>query len=503
MSENKDVVKNTEIKKEEISEDAKKYEKQVKKYTRAKVRPFNLFCAMSGFLLLFVALVLAECFCSLSVYLYAIVFDQKFYFPGANDIVLISLVVTGIVVVLGFLIAIIVTFRKRKNLKPAGYEEPVLDKAGVKKRRRINGLKFLAGFLLPVILSGVATCLIVSNAYEKAIEDYENLNYEKSNATFMVLGNYKDSKERIVDISKEIAISRDYIARIDRKTKKVNIEWTGDSEERNIDVSEWENIVIIDVGYHVTLDGTLEYIVGVTEDGRVLFSGNNENIKATVAKWDNIVDICAENEFLIALKNDGTVVAAGDNHYGQCDVSDWKDIVKIESDDTFSMGITENGDIVCTNENLFDHEDYKGRKFVDVAPFTVIDVDGKDEDYRSPGWPHYYCDVKYGVKLSSVGAVSAKGYYMPEIPRWYEADSMAVSVDVSYDGDTLCVVWSNGKTTMHEQYEKPSSGSSGVSYGAGGYEMPNENDDSVADYIQRVDPDLYNSMQDRYYDAVY
>lgn len=35
-------------------------------------------------------------------------------------------------------------------------------------------------------------------------------------------------------------------------------------------------------------------------------------------------------------------------------------------------------------------------------------------------------------------------------------------------------------------------------YGAGGYEMPNENDDSFSDYVQRVDPDLYDSMQDQY-----
>ena len=50
---------------------------------------------------------------------------------------------------------------------------------------------------------------------------------------------------------------------------------------------------------------------------------------------------------------------------------------------------------------------------------------------------------------------------------------------------------------------KPSSSSSnGSSYGAGGYEMPNGSDDSFADYVQRVDPDLYNAMQDRYNEAV-
>lgn len=38
--------------------------------------------------------------------------------------------------------------------------------------------------------------------------------------------------------------------------------------------------------------------------------------------------------------------------------------------------------------------------------------------------------------------------------------------------------------------------------GAGGYDMPNENDDSFADYVKRVDPDLYEDMND-IYDSLY
>ena len=40
------------------------------------------------------------------------------------------------------------------------------------------------------------------------------------------------------------------------------------------------------------------------------------------------------------------------------------------------------------------------------------------------------------------------------------------------------------------------------SYGKGGYEMPNENDDSAADYIQRVDPELYSEIEENYNEAV-
>lgn len=49
-----------------------------------------------------------------------------------------------------------------------------------------------------------------------------------------------------------------------------------------------------------------------------------------------------------------------------------------------------------------------------------------------------------------------------------------------------------------------SSSSSGSSYdsdssvGAGGYEMPNESDENFSDYIKRVDPELYDSITNRY-----
>lgn len=40
--------------------------------------------------------------------------------------------------------------------------------------------------------------------------------------------------------------------------------------------------------------------------------------------------------------------------------------------------------------------------------------------------------------------------------------------------------------------------SNGGSKGYGGYDMPNSSDESLSDYIQRVDPDLWDSMEDRW-----
>ena len=45
------------------------------------------------------------------------------------------------------------------------------------------------------------------------------------------------------------------------------------------------------------------------------------------------------------------------------------------------------------------------------------------------------------------------------------------------------------------------SGSASGGTGSGGYDMPGK-DESFSDYVKRVDPDLYESMQDIYNDAV-
>lgn len=53
----------------------------------------------------------------------------------------------------------------------------------------------------------------------------------------------------------------------------------------------------------------------------------------------------------------------------------------------------------------------------------------------------------------------------------------------------------NGKTYTSGRDAK---NNNQIQRGEGGYEMPNENDKSITDYIQRVDPDLYNDMENRW-----
>lgn len=94
---------------------------------------------------------------------------------------------------------------------------------------------------------------------------------------------------------------------------------------------------------------------------------------------------------------------------------------------------------------------------------------------------------------------------------YYYNDSKANSEDSSYtDTDEEYYDDSYDYNSENEYYSSSSSSydyssssdySSGTT-GEGGYEMPNESDKSFSDYVKRVDPDLYDSMQDRYDSAV-
>ncbi len=79
---------------------------------------------------------------------------------------------------------------------------------------------------------------------------------------------------------------------------------------------------------------------------------------------------------------------------------------------------------------------------------------------------------------------------------WYCSSCAAIVSAVS--GETA----SDKKNSYSSGYGSSSYGSKSSSYGskkgAGGYDMPNENDKSFSDYVKRVDPDLYKSMEDIY-----
>lgn len=123
----------------------------------------------------------------------------------------------------------------------------------------------------------------------------------------------------------------------------------GNNEYGQCNVSDWENIIAIDVGR--------DFTVGLRDDGTVAIAGkltalgleDRHSIKTVDAAslgWRDIVAICAgSSDNLIGLKSDGTAVAVG------FDLSEWKDIVAIDATDYTAVGLKSNGTVIVETDD--------------------------------------------------------------------------------------------------------------------------------------------------------
>ena len=123
----------------------------------------------------------------------------------------------------------------------------------------------------------------------------------------------------------------------------------GNNEYGQCNVSDWENIIAIDVGR--------DFTVGLRDDGTVAIAGkltaleledrhSIETVDAASLGWTDIVAICAgSSDNLIGLKSDGTVVAVG------FELSDWKDIVAIDATNYVAVGLKSNGTVIIETDD--------------------------------------------------------------------------------------------------------------------------------------------------------
>lgn len=136
----------------------------------------------------------------------------------------------------------------------------------------------------------------------------------------------------------------------------------GHPSDGQLEVSEWEKVIVIDAGSRFT--------VGLTRDKELLFAGFDngqadefDNLSEEQKnEWKDVVNIAASGGekggrgggHTVGLKSDGTLVAVGDNTYGQCDFSDtekWSDIVKVAAGDWYTVGLKSDGTVVITGKN--------------------------------------------------------------------------------------------------------------------------------------------------------
>ncbi len=110
--------------------------------------------------------------------------------------------------------------------------------------------------------------------------------------------------------------------------------------DTTIDVSGWSGITDVAAGYG--------HIVGITEQRKVVATGDNFAGQCDVADWGNIIDVAAGRFHTVGLRANGRVYAVGENFSGQCDVADWQDVVAIAAGNDFTLGVTSDGTVLFT-----------------------------------------------------------------------------------------------------------------------------------------------------------
>lgn len=126
-------------------------------------------------------------------------------------------------------------------------------------------------------------------------------------------------------------------------TPNGSILFKGLNYQESGNVSDWQNIVAIAASNHST--------VGLKANGTVVATGSNSDGQCNINSWTNIVSISMGLLHTVGLKSDGTVVATGYNDYGGCDVQDWNDIIAISAGSTHTLGLKSDGTVVAAGVN--------------------------------------------------------------------------------------------------------------------------------------------------------
>lgn len=105
----------------------------------------------------------------------------------------------------------------------------------------------------------------------------------------------------------------------------------------------WTDIVALGLGR--------QYVVGLSEDGKVHFCGASMFGEGDARAWEKIVDIRTGSNFVLGLKKDGTATATGRNADGQCNVGFWKNIVSIDAGNFHAVGLTNDGRVLAAGYN--------------------------------------------------------------------------------------------------------------------------------------------------------
>ena len=180
------------------------------------------------------------------------------------------------------------------------------------------------------------------------------------------------------------------------------------------EISQWEDITHLELGFH--------FAAGIKSDQRVIVT-ENSGLQTEVSQWRQIYAVSCGFYHIVGLRNDHTVIAAGHNSNGQCNVGEWKDIVAIACGSSHTVGLKADGTVVGTGKNN-DGQLYLNswRNITQVA-----------------------CGTRWTIGLKSDGTVVAAGDNAQgqcQVSDWKEIQYIFCisgrTVGIKKDGSVLC-----------------------------------------------------------------
>lgn len=269
-----------------------------------------------------------------------------------------------------------------------------------RKRNIIIAIMLILCVLFAVGYAVVTNVVVPEMRYKKAIELFNDGDYNQALIIFDNLGDYKDSSIQVYIVEKEIIYQKALLLYKDKgkyanaielfksldKYKDSNhlynevlkknreliesysvyansiaagelhtaglksdgtVVTVGNTSSDQNNVTSWTDIVAVSASWYNT--------VGLRSNGTVAISGISQYYSQDqVSDWADISAVYAANYHVVGLKSNGTVVAVGDNDYGQCDVAVWSDIVAVAAGSFHTVGLKSDGTVVAVGDNSHD-----------------------------------------------------------------------------------------------------------------------------------------------------
>ena len=127
-----------------------------------------------------------------------------------------------------------------------------------------------------------------------------------------------------------------------------SVSGAGNNHKSQINVNDWENVVMVAAGANFSL--------GLLDNGNVVATGDNNYGQINVTEATNIIDIDAGQNHSLVLTHENKVLCYGDNSESQCEVDEWENVIAISANDNVSAAITSDNQLLLSGKYDFTND---------------------------------------------------------------------------------------------------------------------------------------------------